>query len=233
MFKFNNLISFSLLATVLLSCSNGESLKEESTSELILKGKEFASLHNDCVEYVCSKLKQQKSRTTEENIDELMEYSLELAVDYFSQKDSRTKNEISDDVKQLLESSIYDIQGHMNETEMTIINQYLVDDSQPEKWINYVIQDCNLDESKQQALINFICTYSASKEYWQEHNTEWIDITGFEPSSSLSRGSANWGDVAFSDAYYGWWGAVSTGNVAIAACTSAVGSIASYLNQTN
>ncbi len=241
---------FILAASVVFSCSNQEDpANQESNhtqSELIEKSKQFASLHNECIKNVLSELKTSSIAHKHTSVSSVRSNVFLITDNYIQGKHSHVRNTqtnicYNDTIKDIVSQDIPSIRNIMTTTEIAYVERSMVLYETDKSLDNLMIEveKSDLPHQNKEAILNFMTTLEASSEYWEAEGEEWIDFLEKNlPEEELQKftfydkaGKIQWKQVAFADAYYGWFGTVSTGgNLIVGAGAAAAGSIFSALN---
>lgn len=208
------------------SCTNSEETENQVLSkknELIIKGEEFAEIHNACVAYIFDDLSKIKTRTFsyEKDIKKLV---ISSANKYVAAHIS-TRSEIID-ISQIYKLSIEEIRAQLSEKEIFYINTVLSmnRNSSFETILNNIATDSDISRSNRQALICFITTLKASDNYWDTHLAEWLKAFNIPQTR-------RWKDVTIADAWWGYQGMLSSGlNPWVGGGAAAVGSVVAALS---
>lgn len=227
--------------TIFMACSENpnETGDYSNNQELITKGLSFAKIHNDCVNSVYAFLAGNKANTRASSSTLITEEDIINSVNsYIRCHVSKTRTSLdsvsfisADNYKDV---SIEDLKSVLDSNEWKYVNTFLENtDKNEEHLLEIIANDNKLTIEKRQAVITFITTYIASAQYWQENYDKWIKLSGDEihANTRASRTHfANWKEIAFADAYWGYTGLLSSGlNLWVGGGAAAAGSILSAL----
>lgn len=238
------------MATIAHSCSSDDETPSpqtnQPTSTLIEKSKLFASLHNECIRKTLSDLNSTTIKSGQITPSLIHSNILIFTDNYISEKHSFLRNTNTnicyiDTIKSITSNGISFIRNNMSDTEIVYVDQgmTLLETGEPLDLLMIDVEQSKLPEQNKEAILNFLSTLEASSEYWEAEGEEWIEfLENNLPDEELQnftffdkKGKIQWKQVAFADAYYGWFGTVSTGgNLIVGAGAAAAGSIFSALN---
>lgn len=220
----------SMMAVIVLALTACSSDTEESqvslttNNKLIVQGKEFAKIHNDCLANIYISLISVKTRGKSVSIVPKSKI-IEAANLYITKHKTQTRaaNEIKYITEDMYKKNIEDLRKEIPNYELNYINRCISEKENSNSIFKDVINDNKLSTERKQAIICFITTYEASSKYWQQNIQKW--------DSNLMNGMTtrsvrfNWRDVATADAYWGYMGMLSSGlNVWVGGGSAAVGS---------
>lgn len=214
-----------MIGALFSSCTNENetATPQIESNELINYGMEFASIHNDCLAYICQGLNSAKTRGSVTT--DMEEMVISIANMYIS-KHSSTRTTSEPITQDMFSTTIEDIQKVLSPKEKEYIEKALSNQTGSfESLIKEVAFDLDLPEINRQAVICFITTYQASSQYWTEHSSEWEELLN-KPQTRVSFAS-----VAFADAWWGYQGLMSSGlNPWVGGGAAAVGSACAFLH---
>ena len=166
-------------------------------------------------------------------------YIEEAAKDVLSKDETLDYLNTKETIKTVASASISSIRTHMNHLDQEVIDMVIQDvsDGNSISSIKAKILKKELSQHKETAALNFAETYIASTDYWQENGANYVDyidtnviIVG-KPGQSHWYDNIRWGDVALCDAYYAWYGTVTSGgNFYVGGGAAIVGSAFAVLN---
>lgn len=219
-----------ILVTIMsvVSCSNKrDSLESNSTHETMIQiGSEFAQIHNECLEDIYHDIKRDSigygNRNSVENS------FLSSANRFINNRSIKSRTDIAffELEASYFKKSIEDIESSISIHEKNYIYACLkLDKNEPiEPLLLEISLDKEIDNTNKQAVICFITTLKASREYWDEHANEWSLMLNM-PSSR-----AELGTVAVTDAWWGFQGMLSSGlNPIVGGGTAAVASALAFI----
>lgn len=214
----------SVIALMLTACTSNseEGQTSQVNNELISQGKEFASIHNDCLSSIYQYLISHKTRSISESLENSTVKAANL---YISKHLSPTRSDTTLAYLKLEDytKSIEEIRSEMSPEELFHIDKFISNTNDGDKILEDITKDNKLTEIQKRAVICFITTYNASHEYWQQNLEEWRNKIGGSPAFKKFR--FNWKEVLFADAYWGFEGLRSSGlNGWVGAGSAALGS---------
>lgn len=236
--KFVPLALFGVVMLLLQSCSNetAPAIPEQKESQEA----NFGTVHNEVAAEILESLISFRSRGDCVTITAVHDACIEKATIATVAKDCNlqyapTKIQITD----ISAPSVDAIKSTLSISDRSIVNgiMTLVSQKKDPSVIKRYVQNNSITAGQCEAALNFFETYEASVTYWEENKDEWIEYLNANVASQTQRESKwydkiRWGDVAMSDAYYAWYGTVSTGgNIYVGAGAAAVGSVFTVLNQ--
>lgn len=243
-------VAFTIVIATIISCSNNDEpimpSADQSTPALIEKSKHFASLHNECIRKTLSELNTSFIHSNHITPASIHSNILLIMDSYISEKHTYLRNISTntcyiDTISSITSTDISFIRESMSDTEIIYIDQgmTLLEAGEPLELLMIDVEQSELPEQNKEAILNFLSTLEASSEYWEQEGDEWIEfLENNLPEEELQKfsffdkkGKIQWKQIAFADAYYGWFGTVSTGgNLIVGAGAAAAGSIFSALN---
>lgn len=239
------------IATVVFSCANNNEPALPSNTQdktvLIEKSKQFATFHNECIKNTLSSLSSSQNRQNHITSFSIINSEVYLITDnYINGKLSRARNteviaSYNDTIKNITSHDVTAIRNDMTPVEIAFVDHSITLYEKGEALDRLMIdvEQSDLPITNKEAILNFMSTLEASSEYWEAEGEEWIEfLENNLPEEELQKfsfydkkGKIQWKQVAFADAYYGWFGTVSTGgNLIVGAGAAAAGSIFSALN---
>lgn len=230
--KKKTFLFYAVLSVLLSSCSSNideTKVDTSSESELILKGKKFARVHNECLDYIYENTHKPQTRATNKVNGDLFSDIVDTANSFIAEKVAKTRTTSDGTMyvtKEMYDSiTIEDIKAQMSPIELEYTNMAVENINCIESLINQVAYDApELSDIQKQAVICFLTTLESSLEYWQENIDKWKSDSDV---GAQTRGhfEFNWKEVAFADAYWGYTGMLSSGlNIYVGGGAAAVGS---------
>lgn len=229
-------VIMTITVIIMTRCSQEESLSSgtnDSTHETI----NFGQIHNDIIEDIIQNLKNGSTRVEEvSNLDSLRSYCIDRATSYVLSLDSELQyDQVRNQIKRMASVSEQYIKESMTNSDTQVVQTItqMIYNGNSQYLITNYIDNTSLPNIRKMAANNYNKTYHSSIEYWNREGNSWINYLKRYPSKKLRwYEKISWGQVAFSDAYYGWFGTVnSAGNIYVGVGTAAVGSIFTILNQ--
>ena len=217
-----------VIALCFTACSsNSEEAKVTSlqSNELIVQGKEFAHIHNECLASIYNTLVSSKTRVSYTPTFS-KESIINAANKYLSKRISKTRGNGNETYinGENYTTTTEDIRNKMSEYEATYVDRVLSNNVNNDKILEEIANDKKLTDSKKRALICFAATYKASSEYWQQNIEKWEKENAKTPSTR-SCVKFNVKEFATADAYWAYTGMLFSGmNWIVGAGSAAVGS---------
>lgn len=197
-------------------------------------------IHNEIADEIFNSLSTSTTRTSKMTKDEFMSYCIQEAALSAVSKDPTLSRETAEPaITNISMKPVEEIRMEMDNQDCQIIDSVsimLINNVDADVIGDYIERQ-NLDQQKFQAVKAFCETYQESILYWNKCGVDWMEyiITNVEVDERIMGkwfDRISWGQVAFSDAYYGWYGMMSSGcNVYVGIGGAAAGSIFSALNQ--
>lgn len=234
--KKTRILLFAVLTVLFVGCtSNAGETSEESlaANELILKGKQFAKIHNEGLEYIYESTHKLQTRTTEGVSFDFYSAMVDATNSFIAMKVANTRTSPCDMVfvtKEMYDSiSIEDIKARMSPKELEYTNFAIENMGEIEPIVQNVAHDSELSENQKFAVICFLTTLEASKEYWEANIDKWI-IGEYGMMKTRARFEFDLKTVIGSDAYWGYTGLLQSGmNVYVGGGAAALGSALSCI----
>lgn len=222
-------LSLTLMSLTLLSCSNDEesvSDEFEDKDELVEFGKDFASIHNDCLGYIYEEILEQSNSNTRSvtlGTSDFRRTVVSLTNRYISENCKSTRSDVHEVEVGLYDMSIEDIKKNMSEKEFDYVNFVLDGNVDTEKLLYDISNDNDLQMINKQALICFVTTFEASSMYWQDNLDSWLSVLGV----TKTRGTHfSWKKAAVSDSFWAYQGLLFSGlNIFVGGGAAAAGSV--------
>lgn len=226
-----------LCMAFLASCAN-EDINPSPTKDENKYG-EFGFFHNDVIEDIFVSFPKNQTRGQQVSVAELKTICTDQATVSVISKDSQLLYQPSRiTIQNISETPIDEIKANMTAADKSMIESIIRQLENGDSIVNIkaFVNASSLPLIKKEASLNFIDTYIASKNYWENNKDAWIEYIDENVEMIRTRSrwydKVSWGQVAFSDAYYGWYGTLSSGcNIYVGAGAAAVGSVFSVLNQ--
>ncbi len=238
--KSAKLVTLSVIGIIFCFIIGCQSEDFNETSPINQSCLTFGQLHNEVIGEILYNLSTSPTRSSMMTEAEFKQQCIDYAVESVLERDSSLSLQyVKSTITNISQRAVDDIRLSMSSYEKQVIDTVsrMISEEQTDVTIENYVYNSNLNLQQKQGVINFYDTYQSSSEYWAEHGKEWIayieenvDLSSGKRSSWYKR--ISWGQVAFSDAYYGWYGTVSTGgNIYVGIGAAAAGSIFSILNQ--
>lgn len=187
----------------------------DEDSQIISYAEQFATTHNDCLDYCLKHLNTStKSNVEFASLNDFHSKIAELAKLYVEAHTTfKLKSSYQLFAVEFINSvTIPDIRKNMSDTELFFIDKTLAENpNKKEKLaeiIANVIADKTLSVLQKKAVCSFITVYEKSSSYWNKNRQEWLTLkTALLPNHITPRLAA-W--IA-ADCYWGWYGTVASG----------------------
>jgi hypothetical protein len=237
--KLLNFLNLSLVGIAMLTIECCQNVDTPTISNVDTEDANFGNFHNEVISNIFDKLPDSQSRSNGVSIAEIKDVCIEEATESAIAKDQLQYASSKITIQDVSSQTIVSIKNVMSNDDKEVIDGVVSMINQNisiEKIKKYILHS-KLPGNKKDAANNFVDTYFSSKLYWEENGEAWINyINTNVVIGSRSRSSwyddIYWDSVAFSDAYYAWYGTLSSGcNLYVGAGAAAVGSVAAVLNQ--
>ena len=227
-----------LLAAVSLTLAACSSMEEKpilsgESNQLVLVGKQFAGIHNDCLDSIYANLSldnistRNGSAVSQDNIEkQIIDYANSyIATILSSHSRSVSTNASYVSIEEFDTITIDSIKSHLTSKELLYIDKYTEDEVDKEEVLNTVASDVEIPKDHRLALICFMTTFDASRNYWEANYKDWLSLFGKTTVSTRSHFRFNLKEVIFADAWWAYQGLLSSGmNPYVGGGAAAVGS---------
>lgn len=204
----------------------------------------FGVIHNEIIDEIFHSLSASTTRTSKMSKDEFMADCIsEAAKTVISKDPTLSRQETEKTIANISMMPLEEIRLGMSDQDRQVIDSIasMLSNNIDANIIDDYIGTCHLDEQKIQAAKAFCETYQESLNYWNKCGAEWVEyiVQNVDVNVDVDEGvigrwldRISWKQVAFSDAYYGWYGMMSSGcNIYVGVGGAAAGLIFSALNQ--
>lgn len=184
----------------------------QENSDMVQQAKTFASMHNECLDYIYEDVI--KTMTRGASSKDVVENAVEQSVnDYVSLHMPTTKSE--EDLVKLSEFysiTLDQIENQVSEAEMVYISKAITlgPNNISDDFLRDISIDTNIPANKRAAVICFITTYQASYLYWSENLQDW-DLGFKENQTRIDIDEQKVKSVLFADAWWGYQGLAASG----------------------
>ncbi|MCM1521945.1 MAG: hypothetical protein NC039_04760 [Muribaculaceae bacterium] len=227
-----------ILFGLLVSCYSEPDCLNKHTQDII-SARQIGKYHNQLINQTISSLNLRESRTGNKTIKSIKTEIFQEIVTTCQNKYGLSDTDLNN-LGRIAYTNIDSIRSNCTEFETNIVemcNKHILDNVPFDDIYDY-IEETELIESQKEALTAFVSTLESSTEYWATSRDDFfryisgnLDENLLAESLDIQYRNIRWGDVAFSDAYYAWYGFVSSGcNVYVCVGASAVGSAFAVLN---
>lgn len=236
----NNIVAFCaicILSLIWVGCVNDGPYEH---SEQVEATPNVGVVHNEIVSEIFSNLSTAKTRTSRISKDEFMKDCIrEAALSVVSKDSTLSRQSAETTIANISMKPLDEIRMEMSDQDRQIIDSIsgMLCNNTDANIIDDYIGMLHLHKQKLQAVKAFCETYQESLSYWNKCGAKWmeyiienVDVDEGRIGRWLDK--ISWRQVAFSDAYYGWYGMMSSGcNIYVGVGGAAAGSIFSALNQ--